>query len=44
MSIPVLLVLVALISALVDLFRSDGRSLTGWAVVLVCVSLLWGRL
>ena len=44
MTIPTILVLVALIFALVDEFRANGRSLTGWAVVLVCISLLWGQL
>ena len=44
MSIPIVLVLVALILALVDEFRARGQSLTGWAVVLVCVSLLWGNI
>ena len=44
MSIPTILVIVALILALVDEFRAQGQSLTGWAVVLVCVSLLWGHL
>jgi hypothetical protein len=42
MSIPTVLVVVALILALVDEFRAQGQSLTGWAVVLVCISLLWG--
>ena len=44
MGIPTILVLIALVLALVDEFRAQGRSLTGWAVVLVCVSLLWGNL
>jgi hypothetical protein len=43
MSIALILVIVALILALVDEFREQGQSLTGWAVVLVCVSLLWGH-
>jgi hypothetical protein len=43
MSIPVVLFVVALILALIDLFRSNGQSLTGWAVVLVCAGLLWGQ-
>jgi hypothetical protein len=33
---------VALILALVDEFQARGRSLLGWAVVLVCIGLLWG--
>ena len=43
MSIPIILFIVALILALVDEFRAQGQSLTGWAVVLVCVGLLWGN-
>ena len=43
MSIPLILFVVALILAAVDLFRSRGQSLTSWAVVLVCVGLLWGN-
>jgi hypothetical protein len=42
MNIPTVLFLVALILALVDEFRARGQSLTGWAVVLVCIGLLWG--
>jgi drug/metabolite transporter superfamily protein YnfA len=44
MTIPTILVIVALILALVDEFQANGRSLVGWAVVLVCVALLWGQL
>ena len=44
MSIPTILFVVALILALVDEFRAQGQSLTGWAVVLVCIGLLWGNL
>jgi hypothetical protein len=36
--------LAALIVALVDEFIQHGRSLTGWAVVLLAIGLLWGRL
>lgn len=41
---PSILYIVALILAGIDLIRSRGQSLTGWAVVLVCIGLLWGRL
>jgi hypothetical protein len=41
-SIPSVLFLVALILALVDEGRARAQSLTGWAVVLVCIGLLWG--
>ena len=44
MTIPTLLFIVAFILAAIDLIRSEGRSLTGWAVVLVCVGLLWGAI
>ena len=44
MTIPMILIIVALILALVDEFRAQGQSLTGWAVVLICISLLWGNL
>lgn len=38
------LLLAALIVALVDEFIAHGRSLLGWAVVLICVALLAGKL
>ena len=44
MSIPTALALVALILALVEEFRDRGQSLIGWAVVLIAIALLWGRL
>ena len=44
MSIPDILFIVALILAAIDLIRARGNSLTGWAVVLVCIGLLWGVL
>ncbi|HKR50533.1 MAG TPA: hypothetical protein VJT72_13350 [Pseudonocardiaceae bacterium] len=44
MSIPDILILVALVLALVEEFQAQGRSLVGWAVVLVCIALLWGNL
>ena len=43
MSIPLILALVALILALVDEFRAQGQSLTGWAVVFLSIAFLWGR-
>ena len=42
--IVTVLFLAALILAGIDLIRSRGESLTGWAVVLVCIGLLYGRL
>lgn len=44
MSIPTILFVVALILALVDEFRAQGQSLTGWAVVAISIGLLWGNL
>jgi len=44
MNIATVLVIVGLILALVDEFQAAGKSLTAWAVVLVCASLLWGKL
>ena len=38
------LYLVALILALVDEFIAHGRSILGWAVVAVCLGLLWHTL
>jgi hypothetical protein len=43
-SVPTALVIAALVVALVDEVMTRGRSLLGWAVVLVCAALLWGRL
>jgi len=44
MSIPTILIIGALLLALIEEFQAQGRSLIGWAVVLVCVALLWGQL
>lgn len=38
------LVLVALVLAGIDELRSNGQSLTTWAVIFVCIALLLGRL
>jgi cytochrome c oxidase subunit IV len=43
MTIPTILFVVALVLALVDEFRAQGQSLTGWAVVLISIGLLWGK-
>ncbi len=42
MTIPTILFIVALILALVDEFRAQGQSLTGWAVAAIAIGLLWG--
>jgi hypothetical protein len=42
MRIPDALFIAALVVALVDEFIARGRNLLGWAVVLVCIGLLWG--
>jgi hypothetical protein len=39
---PTVLFIVGLILVMVDELRSRGQSLTGWAVVLICLGLLWG--
>ena len=44
MSLPTILIVVAVILALIDEFRAQGQSLTGWAVVLIGIALLWGKL
>jgi len=44
MSIPTLLIAFGLLLALIEEFKANGRSLVGWAIVLVCVALLWGQL
>ena len=44
MSIPTILFVVALLLSGIDGFRSRGQSLTGWAVIFVCIGLLWGVL
>jgi len=43
MGIPTILIVVALVLALIDEFRSRGQSLTGWAVVFIAIALLWGK-
>ncbi len=43
MTIPTILIVVALLLALVDEFRAQGQSLTGWAVVFISIALLWTR-
>ena len=42
--IVTVLFLVALILACIDEIRARGQSLTGYAVILLAVGLLWGRL
>jgi hypothetical protein len=44
MNIPDVLVLVALILSVIEQVRARGQSLLTWAVLLVCVALLWGYL
>lgn len=38
------LLIAALVLALIEEFQAQGRSLIGWAVVLVAIALLIGRL
>jgi len=42
--IPLVLTIVALVLAIVAEFQAQGRSLVGWAVVFLCIALLWGRI
>jgi len=42
MGIPEILFIVALILAIIEEFRAQGRSLISWAVILVCIGLLYG--
>jgi len=42
--IAVALTIAALVLALVEELQSRGRSLVGWAVVFLCLALLWGRI
>ena len=44
MNIPTILYIVALILASIDQVRSRGQSLTGWAVILISIGLLYGVL
>jgi drug/metabolite transporter superfamily protein YnfA len=37
-----ILILIALVLAAIEQFDAKGRSLGMWAVILVCVALLWG--
>ena len=44
MSIPTVFVIVAGVLALVEEARSRGQELLGWAVIFLCVALLYGKL
>lgn len=44
MSIPTVLEIIALVFAVVVLVQANARDLMAWAVVLLCVALLWGLL
>jgi hypothetical protein len=41
MAITDVLVIVALILAAVEELQARGQALLGWAVILVCIALLW---
>lgn len=43
-SIPEFAFVLALVFAIFDQIESRGRSLVTWAVILICVGLLWGLL
>lgn len=42
--LPVLLIIAAGVLGIADELQSEGRSLVGWAVVLLAIALVWGRL
>jgi len=42
--IPLAFYLAALVLALIEEARTQGRDITAWTVALLCVGLLWGRL
>jgi len=42
MTIVAVFYVVALILAVIEEFRAQGQSLLAWAVILICVGLLWG--
>jgi hypothetical protein len=44
MNVPDILFIVALILAVIEQIRARGQSLVIWAVILICVGLLWGLL
>ena len=44
MTIPTILLIVALVLALVEELRARGESLLGWAVCFIAIALLWGQL
>lgn len=44
MTVPSVLILVALIFAVFEEFKAQGRSMLAWAVVLISVALLWNVL
>lgn len=43
MSVPTILILVAAVLAVVDIFEARGRSFVGWAVLCLCLALMWSR-
>lgn len=44
MNIPTILIIIALVLAVIEEFRAQGQSLIAWAVILVSVALLWGKI
>lgn len=44
MTLPTIAFVIGLVLALIDEFQAHGRSFVGWAVVAVCIGLLWGHL
>ena len=42
MSVPVLLIALAAAFAVLDIFEARGRSLLGWAVLLITIAIAYG--
>lgn len=41
MNVTTLLIVIAGLLAFLDLVRSEGRNLTAWAILALCVALVW---
>jgi hypothetical protein len=44
MGVPEILFIIAAILAIIEQFRAQGQSLIAWAVIAICVGLLWGHI
>lgn len=41
MTIPDVFIIIALVMAAIEQWEAKGRSLTIWAIILICLALLW---